>query len=89
MLDLIGSRDRKQTFAFRQPLKTHKTCVLMRDLIGSRDRLETFRFRQPLETFKARALMVDLIALRDRWRLSACVSRDRLAAFHTRGLACA
>ena len=33
--------------------------------------------------------MRDLIALRDRWRLSACVSRDRLAAFRARGLACA
>ena len=27
--------------------------------------------------------------MRDRWRLSACVSRDRLAAFRARGLACA
>ena len=33
--------------------------------------------------------MCDLIGSRDRWRLSACVSRDRLAAFRARGLACA
>ena len=33
--------------------------------------------------------MRDLIALRDRWRLSAFVSRSRLAAFRARGLACA
>jgi hypothetical protein len=33
--------------------------------------------------------MCDLIDSRDRWRLSASVSRDRLAAFRARGLACA